>query len=60
MFHWLQTRVMWIKDDEFTGQPLHSTWHGHPEEQQAVFVDETTCVGCLNCALIASEFLVFW
>ncbi|GAQ87239.1 hypothetical protein KFL_003400120 [Klebsormidium nitens] len=50
-----QTRVMWIEDDAYTGQPLHSTWHGHPDEQQAVFVDETSCVGCLNCALIASE-----
>eukprot|EP00898_Chlorokybus_atmophyticus_P003323 jgi/Chlat1/3992/Chrsp26S03982 len=32
-----------------------STWKGPDEEQRAVFVDENTCIGCLNCAFIAPE-----
>ncbi|KAL3693470.1 hypothetical protein R1sor_007121 [Riccia sorocarpa] len=37
----------------YTGQPLYSRWYGPPGEDRAVFVEETRCVGCLKCALIA-------
>lgn len=39
----------------FTGEPLYSKWLGPAQEDRAVFVDETQCVGCLKCALIASN-----
>ncbi|MCO5556663.1 hypothetical protein L7F22_010214 [Adiantum nelumboides] len=37
----------------YTGCPLYSKWFGPPDEKRAVFVDESCCVGCLKCALIA-------
>lgn len=37
----------------YTGSPLYSKWYGPPHEERAVFVDESRCVGCLKCALIA-------
>ncbi|KAL2634357.1 hypothetical protein R1flu_005836 [Riccia fluitans] len=37
----------------YTGQALYSRWYGPPGEDKAVFVEETRCVGCLKCALIA-------
>ncbi|KAI5058410.1 hypothetical protein GOP47_0026580 [Adiantum capillus-veneris] len=39
----------------YTGCPLYSKWFGPPEEKRAVFVDESRCVGCLKCALIAPK-----
>ncbi|KAH7289831.1 hypothetical protein KP509_30G020400 [Ceratopteris richardii] len=37
----------------YTGSPLYSKWLGPSHEERAVFVDESHCVGCLKCALIA-------
>ncbi|CAM6089603.1 unnamed protein product [Calypogeia fissa] len=42
--------------DEFagySGNPLYSKWYGKPGEDRAVFVEETRCIGCLKCALMA-------
>lgn len=50
-----QLRVTWLEEDAFSGKPLWSTWLGHPEEDQAVFVDESQCIGCLKCAMIAGD-----
>mmetsp|Transcript_35354 Transcript_35354/g.89114 ORF Transcript_35354/g.89114 Transcript_35354/m.89114 type:complete len:354 (-) Transcript_35354:62-1123(-) len=36
----------------FTGQPV-STWAGQPGEARAIFVDETTCIGCSHCSMCA-------
>ncbi|MQL84576.1 hypothetical protein Taro_017089 [Colocasia esculenta] len=47
-----------VKKAEFrgyTGKPLYSAWFGPESEQRAVFVDEVRCVGCLKCALFASN-----
>ncbi|XP_024375974.1 chaperone protein dnaJ C76, chloroplastic [Physcomitrium patens] len=41
--------------DGYTGKPLYSKWLGPEEEDRAIFVDESQCVGCLKCALIASN-----
>ncbi|KAG0575988.1 hypothetical protein KC19_5G046200 [Ceratodon purpureus] len=41
--------------DGYTGKPLYSKWLGPAEEDRAIFVDEAQCVGCLKCALIASN-----
>lgn len=41
--------------DGFNGQPQYSKWFGPENEGRAVFVDETKCIGCLKCALIASK-----
>lgn len=41
--------------DGYTGKPLYSKWLGPAEEDRAIFVDESQCVGCLKCALIASN-----
>eukprot|EP00854_Cymbomonas_tetramitiformis_P016050 gene16050-19037_t len=36
----------------FTGHAV-SEWRGHPGEQRAVFVDESVCIGCMNCTYCA-------
>lgn len=43
----------------YDGKPV-SSWLGPAGEQRAVFVDETTCIGCRNCCGIAPNtfFLV--
>ena len=46
---------MWLEDDAFSGKPVWSTWLGSAEEDEAVFVDESQCIGCLNCAMIAEN-----
>ena len=51
----LQIRVTWLEDDAFSGKPVWSTWLGSSEEDQAVFVDESQCIGCLKCAMIAEN-----
>mmetsp|Transcript_4354 Transcript_4354/g.12237 ORF Transcript_4354/g.12237 Transcript_4354/m.12237 type:complete len:353 (-) Transcript_4354:177-1235(-) len=38
----------------FNGRPV-SAWLGPPEETRAVFVDETTCIGCSHCSACAPE-----
>lgn len=38
----------------FDGKPV-SHWLGKEEEQRAVFVDETACVGCRNCTICAPQ-----
>lgn len=38
----------------YTGQML-STWAGAPGETEAVFVDESTCIGCRACVHVAGE-----
>eukprot|EP00850_Spirogloea_muscicola_P020885 SM000229S07521 [mRNA] locus=s229:108486:111114:- [translate_table: standard] len=50
-----QVRLTWLEHDDYTGKPLYSTWLGHPEEKQAAFVDEFSCIGCLQCALLADR-----
>lgn len=42
-----------VELDGYTGFPLYSKWFGPAHESRAVFVDESHCVGCLKCALIA-------
>ncbi|GMH39316.1 hypothetical protein BSKO_07214 [Bryopsis sp. KO-2023] len=37
---------------KFDGSPV-SEWMGSAAERRAVFVDETTCIGCRNCTLCA-------
>ncbi|KAG9158310.1 hypothetical protein Leryth_000437 [Lithospermum erythrorhizon] len=39
----------------YTGQPIYSAWFGNEAEERAVFVDESKCVGCLKCALLAKK-----
>eukprot|EP00210_Caulerpa_lentillifera_P004250 g4054.t1 len=41
----------------FDGKPV-STWGGSNQEQRAVFVDETSCIGCKNCTMCAPETFV--
>lgn len=48
-------RVERAEFDGYTGKPLYSKWLGPAEEGRAIFVDESHCVGCLKCALIASN-----
>jgi len=36
----------------FTGRPL-SEWCGPSDESRAIFVDETTCIGCSHCSMCA-------
>jgi len=50
--------VTWLRDDSFSGKPVYSTWHGPEDEEAALFVDEVSCIGCLNCAVIASKTFV--
>ncbi|XP_024533550.1 chaperone protein dnaJ C76, chloroplastic isoform X1 [Selaginella moellendorffii] len=50
-----QVRAEWIQFEGFTGEPLYSRWMGPASEEKAVFVDEVRCIGCLKCALIASN-----
>lgn len=38
----------------FDGTPV-SKWAGHHHEVRAVFVDESTCIGCKSCALWAPQ-----
>lgn len=38
----------------FTDRPV-SAWSGPPDEQRAVFVDESVCIGCRNCTHAAPE-----
>ena len=47
--------MTWQEDDAFSGKPVWSTWLGPPEEEDAVFVDESQCIGCLKCAMIAEN-----
>lgn len=51
----LQIRVERAEFDEFTGEPIYSKWLGPREENRAIFVNEVECIGCLKCALIASN-----
>ena len=39
---------------KFDGNAL-SRWSGAETEQRAVFVDESDCIGCTNCAMTASR-----
>jgi ferredoxin len=48
-------RVERAEFDEFTGEPIYSKWLGPREENRAIFVNEVECIGCLKCALIASN-----
>lgn len=38
----------------FTDRPV-SAWSGAPDEQRAVFVDESVCIGCRNCTHAAPD-----
>jgi ferredoxin len=38
----------------FTGRPL-SKWAGPDHEKRAVFIDESECIGCTNCAAYAPK-----
>ena len=51
----VQKRLERAAFDGYTGKPLYSKWLGPAEEDRAIFVDESQCVGCLKCALIASK-----
>ncbi|KAK9823046.1 hypothetical protein WJX81_003146 [Elliptochloris bilobata] len=43
---------------QFDGRPV-SRWLGAEAEQRAVFVDESTCIGCMNCTNCApSTFFI--
>jgi len=44
----------WLEEEGFTGSP-YSEWAGDAEQQEALFVDEGACIGCLKCALRASN-----
>eukprot|EP00897_Mesotaenium_endlicherianum_P003387 jgi/Mesen1/3076/ME000183S02132 len=50
-----QLRVSWLEDEACGSQPVFSQWMGPPEEESAVFVDELQCIGCLKCAVIATN-----
>jgi NAD-dependent dihydropyrimidine dehydrogenase PreA subunit len=44
---------LWRKEmGNFDGRPV-SRWSGSECEQRAVFVDETTCIGCRHCTQCA-------
>jgi hypothetical protein len=41
-----------MEGNAYDGRPV-SKWMGEEHEHRAVFVDETTCVGCRHCTYCA-------
>lgn len=38
----------------YDGRPV-SSWRGPEGETRALFIDETTCIGCMQCAVVAPD-----